>query len=78
VRHENTATDRPAVTVNELQRFLRWNQLKQVVPFSRVTIWRWVREGMFPKPVHLGKRGTAWIAAEIEQWIAERAEARNA
>ncbi len=64
------------IDVNHLPTLIRWKQLKQIVPFSRITIWRWVRENRFPKPVRVGQRGIAWICAEIEQWISEQVEAR--
>ena len=39
----------------------------------RTTIWRWRREGEFPKPVKLGG-ATRWRLAEIEAWEAQQAE----
>ncbi len=35
---------------------------------GRSTIWRRAGEGTFPKPVKLGPRTTAWVAAEVESW----------
>ena len=39
----------------------------------RTTIWRWCREGEFPKPVRL-VGATRWRLAEIEAWEAQQAE----
>jgi prophage regulatory protein len=39
----------------------------------RTTIWRWCREGEFPKPVKL-VGATRWRPAEIEAWEAQQAE----
>lgn len=44
------------------------------LPVSRATVWRWVREGRFPKPFKLGQSVTVWDADEVERFIAERAE----
>jgi prophage regulatory protein len=33
------------------------------------TIWKWMREGKFPRSRELGGK-TAWIEAEVEAWIA--------
>lgn len=41
---------------------------------SPATIWRWVREGRFPKPFKLGKSVTVWDAADIDAFIASRAK----
>jgi prophage regulatory protein len=37
---------------------------------SKDTIWRWRREGEFPKPVKLGKKITRWRLNDIEDWEA--------
>jgi len=49
------------------------NNKKGLLPVSRATIWRWVREGKFPKPFKLGESVTVWDAAEVEAFIAQRA-----
>lgn len=33
---------------------------------SRITIWRWAREGHLPSPRKLGANTTRWHAADIE------------
>jgi prophage regulatory protein len=44
-----------------------------ILPVSPATIWRWVRDGKFPKPFKLGASVTGWYAADIEAFIAQRA-----
>lgn len=39
------------------------------LPVSPTTVWRWVREGRFPKPFKLGASVTVWDAAEVEAFI---------
>lgn len=46
---------------------------KGLLPVSPATVWRWVREGKFPKPFKLGDAVTVWDAAEVEAFIAQRA-----
>lgn len=43
---------------------------------SRVTIWRWAREGRLPSPVRLGPGSTRWRRTEIEQWEGTLQEGR--
>ncbi len=43
------------------------------LPVSLATVWRWVREGKFPKPFKLGASVTVWDAAEVDAFIAQRA-----
>lgn len=43
---------------------------------SRVTVWRWVREGRLPVPLRIGPNCSRWRSDEIlaaeEHWMAER------
>jgi predicted DNA-binding transcriptional regulator AlpA len=61
------------------QRLYRMAQLattpKQVgiLPVSPATLWRWVAQGRFPAPFHLGSNTTVWEADKIEQFLAQRA-----
>lgn len=57
--------------------YLREKQLvgdpkKQIVgllPFSRATLWRRVKDGTFPQPIKLSARTTVWSTAEIRKWV---------
>lgn len=42
------------------------------LPVSQATIWRWVKEGRFPKPFKLGERITVWNIEDIEFFIANK------
>jgi prophage regulatory protein len=44
------------------------------VPVSPSTLWRWVAEGLFPRPIKLGPRVTAWKVSSLREWMAQRAE----
>jgi len=41
-----------------------------MLPVSPATIWRWVREGKFPKPFKLGAGTTVFDAAQVEAFVA--------
>lgn len=56
--------------------FIRLKQLigdgdnsSPIIPVSAATIWNWVRDGKFPKPVSLTKSITAWRVSDIRQYI---------
>ena len=42
-----------------------------IVP-SKTTLWRWVGEDRFPKPVALGPKSGAFRMADVDRWLAER------
>lgn len=45
---------------------------KTVGEIGKTTLWRWIREGRFPKPVRLGSNCVAWRSDEVEAWLASR------
>ncbi|MCC6380133.1 MAG: AlpA family transcriptional regulator [Burkholderiales bacterium] len=44
---------------------------------SGTSIWREMQAGRFPRPVALGRRAVGWLSSEIDEWIADRAAARD-
>ncbi|WP_134018180.1 helix-turn-helix transcriptional regulator [Modicisalibacter xianhensis] len=44
---------------------------------SRSTIYKYISDGSFPKPVSLGVRNVAWVESEVEDWILERIRERD-
>lgn len=50
-------------------RLIRLKEVQHRVGLGRSTIYRWMAEGKFPKPVHLGGCSVAWAESEIEEWI---------
>jgi prophage regulatory protein len=52
--------------------YSRWNNLRELVPFSRETLRKREKEGRFPRRVQLGSaRCVAWSNREIHRWIAD-------
>ncbi len=43
-----------------------------ILPFSRSTFRRMVRECKFPSPIKLGDRVTVWRASEVVAWLASK------
>lgn len=36
---------------------------------SKPTIYRWVKNGLFPAPVRIGPNSVAWRAQDIRAWM---------
>lgn len=49
-----------------------------ILPISAATLWRWVKDGKFPKPFKLGHRVTVWDAAEVDAFITAQRNATQA
>lgn len=60
-----------------LTRLIRLPEVQHRVGLGRSTIYRWMAEGRFPKPVQLGGCTVAWPEPEIADWIADRMGKRN-
>lgn len=48
-----------------------------ILPVSPATIWRWVRDGKFPKPFKLGASVTGWYADDVDAFVAGCANANS-
>jgi prophage regulatory protein len=55
--------------------FLRRKQVEARTGLSRSTIYLYIKNGAFPKPVPLGPRAVGWLESDIGDWIAERLKA---
>lgn len=59
--------------------FLRLPAVIDRTGLSRSSIYRHEAEGAFPRRVKIGANASAWLASEVDRWIAERvAASRNA
>jgi prophage regulatory protein len=50
------------------QLLVRLSDLCDQLAVSRGTIYRWLGEGKFPRPVRIGERAVRWRAADVEAW----------
>lgn len=59
---------------------MRIIRLKEVIDstgLARSTIYKYIAEGTFPKPVSLGDRCVGWVDSEVHEWILARIEERD-
>jgi prophage regulatory protein len=58
---------------------LRFDEVRQKTGLCRAHVHALAAQGRFPKPLKLvpGGRASGWLLSEIDQWIAERAAARD-
>ena len=61
-----------ATEPRRVTRLIRLPEVQHGVGLGRSTIYRWMAEGKFPKPVQLGGYSVAWAENEVEAWIATR------
>ncbi|WP_458735384.1 AlpA family transcriptional regulator [Zobellella taiwanensis] len=58
-------------------RLIKLKEVMDCTGLARSTIYKFISEDSFPKPVPLGERAVAWIEGEIQEWILERIALRD-
>jgi prophage regulatory protein len=47
---------------------LRMKNVKELLGVSAGTVYRWISEGTFPRPVRVGERSVRWRLDDLEAW----------
>lgn len=66
-----------AVNIPIGNRLLKRPEVELKTGLSRASIYSAIRAGTFPASIAIGPNRVAWLEAEIDQWIFERAKART-
>ena len=64
--------------MQSIPRIIGWSELKTIVPYTRQHIHRLERARLFPRRVRIGANRIGWLLSEIEAWLADRVDARDA
>jgi len=65
-------------TVSAPARLLRQPEVLNRVPIAASTLWLWVKQGKFPRPLRFGPRCTAWREQDVERFIEAAGQAEAA
>lgn len=52
------------------EKFLTQGEVLDLIPYSRVQLWRKIKDGSFPAPLQIGARRRAWRESDIARWQA--------
>lgn len=52
-----------------MNNFLRITEVMKKTGIAKSTIWLWVKEDKFPKPIKLSPRITVWEEEKIDYWM---------
>ncbi|MGP5446272.1 helix-turn-helix transcriptional regulator [Pseudomonas sp. B21128] len=58
-------------------RILRMKMVVEITGLARSTVYKYIAEGIFPKPITLGGRSVGWVESEVFAWIQARVAERN-
>lgn len=58
--------------------FIRLGEVTKMVAVSESTIYDWIKKGMFPRQIKLGRsRVSAWLKSEVIAWMRSSIVARG-
>lgn len=60
-----------------IMRIIRLKSVIDATGLARSTVYKYVGEGTFPKPIPLGDRCVGWLESEVQDWILARVEERD-
>jgi prophage regulatory protein len=58
-----------------MTRLMRLPEVAQLTGLPRSTIYAMVAKGLFPKPIKLSERSSAWRSDELDQFVEARTRA---
>lgn len=58
-------------------RIIRLSEVLSSTGLARSTVYKYVAEGSFPKPVSLGDRAVGWVESEVQDWVLARIAERD-
>lgn len=56
---------------------IRLQQVMEMTGLGHSTVYKYVSENWFPKPISLGGRSVGWLESEVKEWILDRIEERD-
>lgn len=58
-------------------KLIKLNAVLAITGLSRSYVYALAQQDLFPKPVKLTERSSAWVEAEVQEWIEERIALRD-
>jgi prophage regulatory protein len=73
-----TTHDAPSHTRDPAPVLIRRDEVIARTGLARSTLYAYMHAGTFPRSLKLGAHSAAWVAAEVDAWIASRIALRPA
>lgn len=58
-------------------KLLRIAAVLERTALSRASVYKFMNDGSFPRPVAIGARAVAWVEADIDDWIQAAIDRRD-
>ena len=53
----------------EERRIVRRDEVTRLTGLARATIYKQIKDGLFPKPIRLGVRSVGWRLTDVDTWL---------
>ena len=57
---------------SQTKTLLKRQEIESEYKISCATIYRWIKEGRFPRPVRIGANMVRWKVSDVEVWMIDR------
>lgn len=71
-------TDMADQTPSSVPQMLRRSQVEARTGLSRSSIYKYMSDGVFPRPVSIGPKAVRWVDSEVSAWILAQIERSRA
>ena len=59
------------------KKLLKATEVALYINTCKSQVYKLVQQGRFPKPIKIGKRGSAWFQSDIDSWFESKAKERE-
>lgn len=60
-----------------IMKLIRLQQVMEMTGLGRSTIYKYISDEWFPRPVPIGGRSVGWVEREVDEWIIARIKERD-
>ena len=58
-------------------RLIKLAEVMNQTALGRSSVYKYIKEGVFPKPVTQIGKSVAWVEGEVQEWIFDKIEQRD-
>ncbi|NOI67791.1 AlpA family transcriptional regulator [Vibrio sp. 99-8-1] len=56
---------------------IKLSEILELTKVSKVTVYRWIKNGNFPRPINFGGRSSVWLESEVNDWLDQKIKQRH-
>ena len=60
-----------------MQKLVKLFEVAEQLNVCKSQVYNLVKQGYLPKPIKIGKRGSAWLVSDIDAWLESKIEERD-